>query len=97
MKEQCKEYKKMNWSRGELWADVMQHTRQPADFPIKLIRGMSAMILEAKASITSSLTDISVVILPDTHWTSRGRARLSVQWKRITQWTTSTNITVHEF
>lgn len=45
----------------------MQHARQPVDFPIRLIRGMSAMLPGAKASITSSLTDISVVILPDSH------------------------------
>lgn len=63
----------------------MQHARQPVDFPIRLIRGMSAMLLEAKASITSSLTDISVVILQNSHRTSGGRARLSVQQRRITE------------
>lgn len=63
----------------------MQHGRQQVDFSIRLIRGMSAMLLEAKASITSSLTDISVVILPDRHRTGRGQARLCVS--RITEWT----------
>lgn len=48
----------------------MQHTRQPVDFPIRLIRDMSAILLEAKASITSSQNDISVVILPDSRRTS---------------------------
>lgn len=68
----------MRRRRREGWAaDVMQHARQPVDFPIRLIRSMSAMLLGAKASITSSPADISVVILPDSHWTSRGRARLS--------------------
>lgn len=33
-------------------------------FPIRLIRGLSALSLEAKVSISSSLSDISVVIYP---------------------------------
>lgn len=68
----------MKWRKGNESADVMQHARQPVGFPIRLIRGMSAMLLEAKASITSSPNDISVVILPDSHLTSRGRARLAL-------------------
>lgn len=83
--------KKLNG--GEEWADVMKHISQAVDFPIRLIRSMSAMLLEAKASITSSLTDISVVILPDSHRTSRGRARLA----EITEWMARVSLSVDEF
>lgn len=43
----------MKWVRAEEWTDLMQSARQLVDFPIRLIRVMSAMPLEAKVSITS--------------------------------------------
>lgn len=41
----------------------MQHLLQREALPIRLIRGMSAMLMEVKDYITSSLTDISIIIL----------------------------------
>lgn len=70
----------MEWRWGDGWADVMQHARHPKDFPIRLIRGMSAMLLEARASISRSLTDIRAVILPDSRRTSRGQAGGGLEW-----------------
>lgn len=77
----------------------MLHARQPepVGFPISLIRGMPAMLLEAKVSITSSLTDISIVILSDSpRDKKRASQTVCVQHKRIRERAISAGLSVDE-